>query len=100
METSERNKIAGIVRSRLHSSRKNNNSVQEETLKTETPMMKTPLDLTQTQAEQFLFAIPAPRERSTQWVSLWNYPETVFGPMDEFGRPLHWLTNASSNLMI
>lgn len=100
METSERNRIADIVRSRLPASRKNNNSVHEETPKTETPTMKTPVDLTQTQAEQSLFPIAAPRERSTQWVSLWNYPETVFGPMDEFGRPLHWLTNASSNLMI
>lgn len=96
METSERNKIAETVRSRLRAALKNKKSVPEPTsMPTTNDLLLGQMLVQQQQQQQQLSAcINISQPQSPQWIPLWNYPEGVFGPLDEFGRPLRWLTNA------
>lgn len=96
METSERNKIAQTVRSRLRAALQNKKSVQEPTpMATTNDLVLGQMLIQQQQQQQQLSAcININQPQSPQWIALWNYPEGVFGPLDEFGRPLHWLSNA------
>ena len=46
---------------------------------------------------------PSAKSSTTEvsdWVPLWDYPANVFGPLDAFGRPLHWFNgNTATNFM-
>lgn len=99
METSDRNKIAETVRSRLRAALKNKKrSFPEPTsMPTNNDLLLGQMLIQQQQQQQqqeLSACINISQPQSPQWIPLWNYPEGVFGPLDEFGRPLHWLTNA------
>lgn len=82
METSERNQIAETVRRRLCASLENKFEPDPRHEMSSVP--------------------PSARSSTTEvsdWVNLWNYPANIFGPLDEFGRPLHWFTDATTDFM-
>eukprot|EP00210_Caulerpa_lentillifera_P004289 g4092.t1 len=100
METSERNNIADTVRQRLRGSLENKDSVHETPTAPVTPRSDYNLEQMLVPLEEHVFTGITPRQaKNPQWIALWNYPEGVFGPLDDFGRPLHWLINADTDLM-
>lgn len=84
MTTSERNRIAATVRQRLCASLENKSEKDYES-----------------QRHEMISAPPSARSSTTietsDWVSLWDYPANIFGPLDEFGRPLHWFTDVPTD---
>jgi len=84
METSERNQIARTVRNRLCASLENKSEPDHD-------------------HRHEMNSVPPSAKSSTtevsDWVNLWDYPSNIFGPLDEFGRPLHWFTDPTADFM-